>query len=166
MRSVGRGDGRPITTFRGRYWYLSPEFTGQSIRYEGENYRSITHAFLAARFVHRADREAIQSCGPVRTAVAMADALRHRIDPTFMARRDAVLEGLYRGLFEGNELLREHLIGTFPAALIFITQPGSWWNRDPHWGLLADKRTLQATDGENAVGLLLMALRDEYRTGR
>lgn len=138
LRSTGVVPDGPIRATDQRYQYLLPEYEFPCY-VEGRWYRTAEHALLASSLEHDGDRSQIARCGTVTKARALHWILHQRRPrPGWKTHRAmSLMAHIYRERFS-NQTLRDHLVGTFPAAFDLLRP----WLND-----------------------LLTRLRDEYRLG-
>jgi hypothetical protein len=136
-----------IDSFRGEFGFLS-NFFESSIWIDNERYRSVEHAYQAAKsddpVVKRIIREA--------KTPAQAKKLGHAnpLIDGWNERRENIMLDLIRKKFE-NPLLRAMLLATENVELI----EGNSWN-DTYFGVCRGK-------GQNVLGKILMQVREECR---
>ena len=134
-----------IDQFIGPHRFLS-NFYDATVTMYGEEYRSVEHAYMAAKCRYPDDRAAI------RLAPTAADAKKRgrmvRLRPDWDSFRLTAMEELLRRKFAHPEL-RAQLEATRPHELA----EGNWWG-DHFWGICKGS-------GENHLGRLLMIIRDE-----
>ncbi len=154
---------KPIDRFidseRGAFFFLS-NFFPIEVQYDDVLYRSVEHAYQAAKSPFPEERKWVERCVTAGQAKRAGRRVTMR-DDWETARLD-VMEFLLRQKFAGgvsanHSALAVKLADTFPRKLI----EGNNWH-DRFWGCCADK-TGAYTDGENHLGKLLMKIRDETR---
>lgn len=134
-----------IYSFRGEYAFLS-NFYLSPIRYEGRIWRTVEHAFQAAKTLDAAEKRQIQS--------ALTPGLAKKIGRRVALRYDwedikmAVMIDLVHLKFQ-DPVLRAKLLATYPNLL----EEGNTWG-DRFWGTVRG-------DGQNALGRILMMERSE-----
>jgi ribA/ribD-fused uncharacterized protein len=141
---------KAIFDFTGPYRFLS-NFHPVTVVFEGKQYPSVEHAYQAAKTLDPDERVKFQD--PTLTA-AGAKKLGRRVALREDWDTDTklfVMRKLLAEKFAPGTVLGEHLMGTYPA---FIAE-GNWWG-DTFWGICRG-------DGENWLGQLLMARRQELR---
>lgn len=143
-----------ITIFRGEYSFLS-NFHRCRIVYEGMEYSSSEHAYQAAKSTDTLEKRAIQL---METPALARSAGRSRVvirslRPDWEDVKDKVMLDILRIKFAIPEL-REKLLATGDAALVEGNNHG-----DRFWGVCNGK-------GLNMLGILLMRVRAEIRSGR
>lgn len=137
-----------ITQFEGVHAFLS-NFWTSSVVLDDQTYMTVEHAYQAAKF----DSVLIRSMIRRQPSGGMAkrEARRHTIDKAaWDAKKIVVMRGLLHQKF-AIPALREGLLRTGLTTLV----EGNTWN-DTFWGVCNDV-------GENHLGLLLMAIRQEVR---
>jgi ribA/ribD-fused uncharacterized protein len=139
-----------ITSFSGTYGWLS-NFHPSTVEVDRENYATVEHAYQASKTFDHAHRRRI------REATRPADA--RRIGRTISLRADwqtarlSVMADLLRQKFAADTPLAALLVATGDYELV----EGNTWG-DHFWGVCRGR-------GENHLGRLLMARRDELRRG-
>jgi ribA/ribD-fused uncharacterized protein len=141
-------DDRPsaITTFDGdpRYEFLS-NFHPCTVVLDGVEYRTVEHAYQAAKTLDRAEREHVR-CAP--TPAEAKERGRHlTMRPDWPDIKIDVMRALLEQKFSTGPL-RDKLLATKPSPLI----EGNTWD-DRFWGVCDG-------EGENWLGRLLMEIRD------
>lgn len=136
-----------IDKFDGQYRFLS-NFWPCTVRLDGEQYPSVEHAYQAAKTTDRKERQ------HVRSASSPGEAKRRGRQVTKRADWDdvklEVMEKLLRQKFSRVSDLRIRLLtATRGHELV----EGNTWG-DTYWGVCNGV-------GENHLGRLLMAIRDE-----
>ena len=145
-----------IVRFVNEYAFLS-NFTPITVEYDGVLYRSVEHAYQAAKTVIPEERTWIRNArSPAQAKYA---GRRVAIRSNWNSMRIEVMEYLLRqkfalGVSEHHDALYNQLKNTKPRMLI----EGNTWG-DRFWGCCADKNGA-FTDGENQLGKLLMKIRD------
>lgn len=139
-------DGRVvIDSFRGDFGFLS-NFYEASVWVDGLQYRSVEHAYQAAKAEDLSAREVIRNARRPGDAKRLGKAVR--LPPDWETRKIEVMRGLLRQKFS-NPLLRALLLATGDAELV----EGNTWN-DRFWGVCRGS-------GQNWLGRLLMEVRSE-----
>ena len=138
-----------IDSFRGEYTFLSNFYPCQSqILYEGEWYRSVEHAFQAAKSIDPQERRNLrQFCRTAAEAKKFGRTVTLRKDWNNI--RLDVMYQIVRDKFTRNSDLQEKLLATSNSHLV----EGNWWH-DTFWGVCDGK-------GENHLGKILMRVRKE-----
>lgn len=138
-----------ITQFRGAYSFLS-NFYPAPVRFEGDLYPSVEHAFQAAKTTDRKQRARFRKGSP---AEAKQNGRQLQLRPDWEHVKLGVMETLVRAKFQHPDL-REKLLNTGTAALT----EGNQWN-DTFWGVCHGH-------GKNHLGKILMQVRRELRRTR
>lgn len=137
----------PITVFSGEHRFLS-NFYPSEVCYDGEQYRTVEHAYQAAKAIKSDDR--------LRVRDASSPAQAKRLGRTILLRKHweevkvHVMLQLLRQKFSAP-VLKGALLDTGNAQLI----EGNNWS-DTFWGVCNGV-------GTNVLGTLLMRVRDEIR---
>lgn len=137
-----------IDRFIGEYSFLSNFFLSP-VKYNGVEYRSIEHAYQAAKATTPIDHDSIASATTPAKAKKLARFIILR--PGWDGSKVGLMEELVWAKFSIPEL-KEKLLATGDAILI----EGNWWN-DTFWGICKGK-------GQNILGKILMNVREELRT--
>lgn len=137
-----------IASFDREHRFLS-NFWPAPVTYEGVTYRTVEHAYQAAKTLNLRDRVTIQHEYNPAQAKRLGRTVQLRTDWNDI--RIGVMAELLIQKFTNNEPLRELLLATGDAELI----EGNYWG-DTFWGVCRGK-------GENNLGKLLMAVREHYR---
>lgn len=133
-----------IDRFTGDYAFLS-NFYACDVTYDGMGFRSVEHAFQAAKTLEHTERARIASCATPGQAKRLGRSVLLRQD--WPEVRLSVMAELLGEKFGRHHELAEKLLATGDASLI----EGNTWN-DHFWGVCQGK-------GENYLGRLLMAVR-------
>ncbi|HEV3074622.1 MAG TPA: NADAR family protein [Thermoanaerobaculia bacterium] len=136
-----------IDSFRGAYRFLS-NFHPCRVALDGQMYRSVEHAYQAAKTMDRERRKEVHRF-TAGGAKRWGDALHKR--PDWNAVKLDVMLDLLRQKFLGDGCLAAQLLATGERALI----EGNTWG-DTYWG------TCRGC-GKNHLGRLLMQVRSELR---
>ncbi len=136
----------PIDHFVGEYDFLS-NFYPSDVWLDGECYRTVEHAYQAAKTLDPAARKRIQIRQRPGDAKRLGQSVEMRPDWDDV-KRD-VMGMLLRQKFSPAMGLDDRLLATGDAELI----EGNWWN-DRYWGVCDG-------EGENHLGKLLMQIRLE-----
>ncbi len=134
---------------RSRYGFLSNFFPCE-IRYQGYRYKSVEHAFQAAKAVKNADRILIAAAGSPASAKRLGGKVERRKD--WEDIKVSIMLKLLQRKFR-QDPLKELLLKTDDAILI----EGNTWD-DRFWGMtrmLGDEWV-----GLNMLGILLMMVRE------
>ena len=138
---------KTIGSFAGPYRFLS-NFWSCAVVLDGHSYRTVEHAFQAAKTDDRDERRRIRNEQDAAGAKRRGKRVALRED--WEQVKLEVMKGLLRQKF-GTEPLKSKLLKTGKATLI----EGNWWG-DKYWGVCDGK-------GENHLGRLLMEIREELR---
>lgn len=141
---------KKIEAFRGAHWFLS-NFYPVSVTLDGVKYRSVEHAYQAAKTLDPRERSTILLARHANAAKLLGKRLTLRKD--WPKVKLGIMEALLREKF-ADEYLADKLERTAPALLI----EGNWWG-DTYWGVCGGV-------GENHLGKLLMLIRDEPKQPR
>ena len=136
-----------IDSFDGEYRFLS-NFHFARVEYEGVYYRSVEHAYQAAKCAdpdHRKTFERMHS-----PAMAKRAGRKVELRSDWEDVKERVMLDLLRQKFDYNDL-RDALLATGDEELV----EGNWWG-DTYWGVCRGV-------GENRLGRLLMQVREEIR---
>lgn len=131
--------------FRGKYDFLS-NFYEHPVHLDGIRYRTVEHAYQAAKTLDKSERELIRWAETPRKA--------KRLGRTTTLRKgwDNIKVGVM------YELVKEKFSDpTLRRKLKAINRPifeGNWWN-DKFWGIC-----LKTGKGKNMLGRILMKVRD------
>lgn len=136
-----------ISSFAGPHRFLS-NFWPVAVVYDGKSYRSVEHAYQAAKTVIPHERAAIQRALTPGDAKRLGKRVTMRAD--WSAVRIPAMHELLRQKF-ATEPLRGKLLATGKKPLV----EGNYWG-DRFWGVCDGA-------GENHMGRLLMEVRDELR---
>lgn len=135
-----------IMSFTGDYAFLS-NFYPVDVIYDGWKYRTVEHAYQAAKTLDLYMRDAIRSCRKPGLAKTFGRAAELR--PGWDEIKLSVMADLLRQKFTVREDLKARLLETGDATLV----EGNHWH-DVWWGVCNGR-------GENHLGILLMEIRDE-----
>jgi ribA/ribD-fused uncharacterized protein len=138
-----------IDSFTGDYTFLS-NFYPAPVTFDGLLYPTTEHAFQAAKTLNYMERREIQSLAKPGDAKRRGRTVTLR--DNWEVLKNHVMFGLLRDKFSKGHL-RDKLLATGDAKLI----EGNTWG-DTYWGVCNGH-------GQNHLGTLLMAVRDELRTG-
>lgn len=137
--------GKVINNYRGYYYFLS-NFYPCKFEWEGRMWRSVEHAFQAAKTSHPYTRDAIQA---TKTAVE-ARVMGHNVRPLpfdWEDRKVAIMTELLKAKFSQNPNLQNRLEKTKNKLLAEMTINDPYWNVTP-------------SGGKNVLGKTLMGIRD------
>lgn len=140
-----------ISGFFGEYRFLS-NFWPVELRYGGEVYPSVEHAYQAAKCVDPLARDAIRNAAKPGKAKKLGSKAEMRAD--WEQVRIETMEELVRQKFLRNHELGEKLLATGSADLI---ERNDWG--DTFWGVCEG-------NGENHLGRILMGVRAQVRKTR
>jgi ribA/ribD-fused uncharacterized protein len=147
-----------IDEFEGRYRFLS-NFHPALVLYEGIAYRSVEHAFQAAKTKDSMLRIAIASIPSPGAAKRAGNKLILRGGWDDM--KDQIMLDLVRIKFSpADQLMHMLLIKTGDVTLI----EGNYWH-DNYWGDCFCNRC-KCVDGKNKLGEILMKVRGELANGK
>lgn len=138
---------KTIDSFTGPNRFLS-NFWSVAIAFEGHTYRTVEHAFQAAKTLDEEERTRIRNEANAAGAKHRGKHVDLRAD--WEEIKVDVMRELLRQKF-GTDPLRSRLLRTGKAVLI----EGNWWG-DRFWGVCEGK-------GQNMLGQLLMEIRNELR---
>ena len=136
-----------ITQFQGSMRFLS-NFYPSVVILKGREYRTVEHAYQAAKCVEEEDRIAIQQAKTPGEAKRLGRSVSMLYD--WDSIRDFIMEDLVRQKFI-EKGLRWQLLRTGDESLI----EGNHWG-DRYWGVCEGV-------GQNKLGKILMEIRKEIR---
>lgn len=136
-----------ISEFKGRYFFLSNFFPAPVIVW-GRRFQSNEAAFQAAKCPSRMD----EFCG-LDPSKAKRLGRQVQLRPDWEDVKDEIMRLICKAKFIQNPGLMDQLIKTGDAQLV----EGNTWG-DRVWGVCNGA-------GENRLGKILMALRQEFTTG-
>jgi ribA/ribD-fused uncharacterized protein len=138
-----------IDRFDGTEYDFLSNFHPSTIKYDGRVYRTVEHAYQAAKTNEPIDKKRIGN------ASTPGEAKRHgkrcTLRKDWEAIKNNVMLDLLRVKFS-HEPYRSQLLATGNSKLI----EGNTWG-DQYWGVCRGK-------GKNMLGVLLMKVRDEVRS--
>ncbi len=134
-----------IDSFQGEYRFLS-NFWYVKVLFDGVDYRSVEHAYMAAKTEDVGLRMQIQAFEKPGDVKRFCKTIKLRGD--WEDVKFGIMLGLVRQQF-ANEHLRSKLLATGDAELI----EGNTWG-DVYWGVCRGK-------GQNNLGKILMQVRQE-----
>ncbi len=137
-----------IDSFRGEHRWLS-NFYPAEVQYEGVMYPSLEYAFQAAKTLNLAQRRLIRGAPTSGKAKALGRTVRLR--PDWEEVKLEIMAELVEDKFTRHYPLTQRLLGTGDQEIV----EGNVWG-DRFWGVCDGK-------GENHLGRILMAVRDELR---
>jgi len=139
----------PIRMFVGKFRYLS-NYYRTDVVFEGKVYRTVEHAFQAAKTLSEKERAKIRSSQDPGSAKRIGRRVTLRED--WEDVKVGIMEDLVRQKFSRN-FMKYKLLNTGDRELV----EGNWWH-DVFWGV--DERT---GEGRNELGKILMKIRDELK---
>lgn len=142
-----------IESFSGPYAWLS-NFHASPVEYEGESYRTIEHAFQAAKTFDAAERRSIRDAPTPGDAKRLGRSVCLR--PDWEEVKHDIMLQLVRSKFS-QAPLRDKLLATGNTELV----EGNTWH-DKFWGRCICQRCKRR--GANHLGSILMQVRDELKT--
>jgi len=134
-----------IDSFRGEFGFLS-NFYEASIYVDGERYKSVEHAYQAAKTLDPWSKRLVREALTPGQAKKLGQSVTIR--PDWDAVKVELMKEFVRKKFE-NPFLRPLLVATGDAELV----EANTWN-DVFWGVCRGT-------GENWLGRILMQVRDE-----
>lgn len=134
-----------IDKFSGQHSFMS-NFYFSTVKYKGEVYKTVEHAFQAAKTANDEERKHVQGAGTPGEAKKRGRKVELRSD--WEEVKDDVMLELLRIKFSSEDM-RDKLLATGTAKLI----EGNHWG-DQYWGVCRGK-------GKNRLGQLLMKVRTE-----
>ncbi len=143
-----------VDVFSGQYKFLS-NFAGSPFTWRGREWKTVEHAFQAAKCLTDAESEMIRGCLTPREAKRMGRTVQLR--PDWEEIKESVMLDLVRLKFRQNRKLAEKLLLTGTAKLV----EGNRWH-DNTWGKCTCRRCA-GEKGKNLLGKVLMAVRAERR---
>jgi hypothetical protein len=146
-------------------WYCFDNSSAFSVKWRGEAYPTVEHAYQAAKFTDR-HGNSIGEVGDTpepmadlirkATSVHEAKRLAHSFPFRISVREDwseelklEIMESLLRAKHAQHEYIREKLVQSRGALLVEDSDQDAFWGRGPNW------------DGRNHLGKLWMKIRDE-----
>jgi len=136
---------KTIDVFRGKHFFLS-NFYITKVKYRGQIYMSVEHAFQAAKTLNKRERIQIGAAATPGKAKALGRKVKLRKDWELI--KDDIMLTLLRSKFDDAEL-KQLLLKTGDCKLV----EGNHWG-DIYWGICGGK-------GKNRLGVLLMQVRKE-----
>lgn len=144
-----------IDSFQGDYFFLS-NFYYYNIKFEGDVYSSVEHAYQAAKTENREARRVISNFKKPGEAKRYGRDLK--LIRGWENIKVDIMESLLRKKFEYQKVLREKLVKT---SLNYLEEGNMW--HDNYWGVCHCNRAgCQTQKYQNVLGKLLMKLREEY----
>ncbi|CAA2367810.1 Uncharacterized domain COG3236 / GTPcyclohydrolase II [Xylella phage Bacata] len=141
---------KTIGSFTGPHRFLS-NFWSVAIAFEGHSYRTVEHAFQAAKTFDEDERRRIRNEPDAGGAKRRGKTVTLRED--WEEVKEDVMRNLLRQKF-GTEPLKSKLLKTGKSKLV----EGNWWG-DTYWGVCDGK-------GKNRLGEILMEVREELRAAK
>ena len=139
-----------IDSFSGDYFFLS-NFYPCRVVYNGVNYKSSEHAYMASKFTDSIFKDLIINAVTPSQAKFLANKqLKSKIREDWDIVKLGIMEEIVMAKFVPVHM-RDMLLDTANAELI----EGNWWN-DTFWGVCNGR-------GENHLGKILMSVRNHYR---
>lgn len=146
-----------INRFNEEYEFLSNFYVAE-FPYNGERWKTVEHAFQAAKCADLKDAKMIKSKETPGQAKCFGRQVKMRED--WDTYRVQVMRDLLRHKFLYNDDLLEGLLQTGHTKLI----EGNTWH-DNFWGQCTCSKC-SSTKGQNMLGTLLMELRRDYLDGK
>lgn len=141
-----------IKEFQGEHRFLSNFWIcPHGVEWEGVVYRSVEHAYQAAKTnvsSERAHIRRLETAGEAKKA-----GYRVTLQSGWDDLKIGVMYDLVLSKFTRDRVLRKQLLGTGEQKLV----EGNWWG-DTFWGVCRGK-------GRNVLGEILMQVRRELREG-
>lgn len=139
----------PITSFSGNYRFLS-NFYSASVELDGVDYRTVEHAFQAAKTLNASERGRIQRTRSPGAAKHIGRRVTLR--PEWEEVKIEVMRRLVYQKFYNYPVLARGLVATGDSLLV----EGNTWN-DRFWG------ECPVGIGHNHLGKILMEVRTELK---
>jgi len=140
--------GQDILEFKGEFWWLS-NFSESKVRLDGAEYRTVEHAYQAAKTTNVAERQEVMDAPGPRVAKKLGRKVTMRSDWDQVKLQ--VMEDLLRQKFAAGTELAGKLVATGDGQLV----EGNWWG-DMFWGSCKGV-------GQNHLGKLLMKIRNDLK---
>ena len=140
-----------IDSFQGAHCFLS-NFEPAPVTYDGEVYKTVEHAFQAAKTLDPDARRTIRNDPNPGHAKRMGKRVEMRAD--WHDIKFDVMEDLVRQKFTKHPVLKRLLLSTGGAQ---IFEGNSWGDRI--WGVTYNEAG--EWEGENRLGMILMQIRSE-----
>lgn len=137
-----------IDKFRGEYAFLS-NFAPCTVTYNRRMYRTVEHAFQAAKSLDEQEQQIFLSVKEPTKAKRLGRQVHLR--PDWEEVKESIMKNLLKQKFTTNIIYRAKLLATGNATLI----EGNTWN-DTYWGVCNGV-------GKNRLGILLMEIREEIK---
>lgn len=135
-----------IAEFQGQYRWLS-NFWMCSVDYNGFTYKSVEHAYQAAKATNVIEHDWVAEAPTPGEAKRRGKQVK--MVGNFDDIKDTIMYELVLAKFSQNRGLNEKLLNTGSEELV----EGNYWN-DTYWGVCRGK-------GQNKLGKILMAVRSE-----
>jgi ribA/ribD-fused uncharacterized protein len=145
-----------INDFHGENFFLS-NFFELPFWYKGRRWKTVEHAFQAAKCLNWADEEKIHKADTPGEAKRIGRKVT--LIPGWDYKRVDVMRDCLRMKFLQNDDLMQKLLSTGDEQLV----EGNTWH-DNYWGECSCEKC-SGKIGTNMLGQLLMELRDNYRKG-
>ena len=136
-------------SFRGEFAYLS-NFYPCSITFEGSAFRSVEHAYQAAKTNIAEEREMVARMRSAGAAKRIGQCVTIRDD--WDEIKVTVMRKLVCDKFTNDVILSNKLIATYPTILV----ERNYWG-DTFWGMYRG-------EGSNYLGKILMSIRNDLRS--
>lgn len=133
-----------INSFKGEYRFLS-NFYPCFINYEGLNFNTVEHAYVAAKSLDLEERKFISNIETAGKAKKYGRSVDLRRDWDLVKLK--IMEELVYKKFTGSYRLSQLLISTGESHI----EEGNYWG-DTYWGVCNG-------EGQNKLGLILMKVR-------
>ena len=137
-----------IDSFKDEFAFLS-NFYPCEVIFEGRAYKSVEHAFQAAKTLDEFERKQVRFAPTAGGAKRIGRTVTLR--PDWEDVKLEIMESLVEQKFANDYDLAVRLDLTYPAILI----EGNWWG-DTFWGVCEGK-------GENHLGKILMKVRSQIQ---
>jgi N-glycosidase YbiA len=128
-------------------------FAPYPIHLDGKVWPTSEHYFQAQKFKEEAHQEQIRQTQSPMIAARMGRDRKKPLRPDWEAVKDQVMRSAVRAKFTQHEDLRQMLLSTGDSTLVEHTA------KDSYWGDGGDG------SGRNMLGRILMAVREELRSG-
>lgn len=145
-----------INDFHGNYFFLS-NFYECPFWYKGKRWKTVEHAFQAAKCLDGADVDRVHAAETPGEAKRIGRKVT--LIPGWNYKRVLVMQDCLRMKFLQNDDLMQKLLATDNEELV----EGNTWH-DNDWGDCSCPKCVNVT-GKNMLGKLLMEIRDNYRNG-
>jgi ribA/ribD-fused uncharacterized protein len=142
-----------INDFHGKHFFLS-NFYESPFWYNGRQWKTIEHAFQAAKCMNGSDYDKIHAAATPGEAKRLGR--RCALIPSWDNLRVNVMRECLLMKFLGNDEMLTRLLNTGDEELV----EGNTWN-DTFWG--CTRKTDGSWKGNNMLGKLLMEIRENFR---